>query len=220
MQLRYRLMPYLYSLAAKVYFDDYTLMRGLPMDYPEDPEVRDLSDQWMLGPAFMPCPVYEYEARSREVYFPEGGWYDFYTGEYIQGGRRLTVDAPYERMPLYVREGSIVPIGPAIEWTGDNSQSHITFRVYAGKDADFTLYEDDGTTYAYEKGQYSTIEVHWHDASHTFTIDARKGSFPGMSPRRTFCVTVIDPENPRAFDPDNDQTICITYEGHPATFGL
>ena len=220
MQLRYRLMPYLYSLAAKVYFDDYTLMRGLPMDYPEDPEVRDLSDQWMLGPAFMPCPVYEYEARSRQVYFPEGGWYDFYTGEYILGGRRLTVDAPYERMPLYVREGSIVPIGPAIEWTGDNSQSHITFRVYAGKDADFTLYEDDGTTYAYEKGQYSTIEVHWHDASHTFTIDARKGSFPGMSPRRTFCVTVIDPENPRAFDPDNDQTICITYEGHPATFGL
>ena len=171
MQLRYRLMPYLYSLAAAVHFEDGTMMRGLPMDYPGDPEVRDLSDQWMLGPALMPCPVYEYKARSREVYFPEGGWYDFYTGKFIQGGRRITVEAPYERMPLFVREGSIIPVGGAAEWTEDLPADHITFLVYAGKDADFTFYEDDGLTYAYEKGQYGSFTLHWDDAARILTLE-------------------------------------------------
>ena len=220
MQLRYRLMPYLYSLAAAVHFEDGTMMRGLPMDYPGDPEVRDLSDQWMLGPALMPCPVYEYKARSREVYFPEGGWYDFYTGKFIQGGRRITVEAPYERMPLFVREGSIIPVGGAAEWTEDLPADHITFLVYAGKDADFTFYEDDGLTYAYEKGQYGSFTLHWDDAARILTLEQREGSFPGMLKSRTFCVSVIDPENPLPYDPDNNNALCINYDGMPCRIGL
>ena len=220
MQLRYRLMPYLYSLAAAVHFEDGTMMRGLPMDYPGDPEVRDLSDQWMLGPALMPCPVYEYKARSREVYFPEGGWYDFYTGKFIQGGRRITVEAPYERMPLFVREGSIIPVGGAAEWTEDLPADHITFLVYAGKDADFTFYEDDGLTYAYEKGQYGSFTLHWDDAARILTLEQREGSFPGMLKSRTFGVSVIDPENPLPFDPDNNNALCINYDGMPCRIGL
>ena len=220
MQLRYRLMPYLYSLAGAVHFEDATIMRGLPMDYPADPEVRDLSDQWMLGPALMPCPVYEYQARSREVYFPEGGWYDFYTGKYIQGGRRMTVEAPYERMPLYVRAGSIIPMGEAMEWTDEKPADNITFLVYAGKDAEFTLYEDDGTSYGYERGEYSSIRVRWNDESRIFSLDDRQGSFPGMLKSRTFCVSVIDPENPTPFNPDKMNSLCVSYDGVGTRIGL
>ena len=206
MKLRYNLMPYLYSLAGAVHFEDYTMMRGLPMDFPGDPKVRDLSDQWMFGPALMPCPVYEYKARSREVYFPEGGWYDFYTGAYIAGGQTLTADAPYERIPLYVRAGSIIPFGPDMQWSDEKPADNIRLYVYAGRDADFTLYEDDGVTYGYEKGAYATIPIHWDDASRTLTIGARKGSFPGMLETRTFTVVVVDPAHPAGFAPDASGT--------------
>ena len=195
MQLRYRLMPYIYSLAGAVHFDDYTIMRGLPMDYPEDPQVRDLSDQWMFGPAFMACPVYEYKARSREVYFPEGGWYDFYTGEYIAGNQSITANAPYERMPLYVRAGSIVPTGPDMEWSDEKPCNDILLLVYAGADADFILYDDDGLTYAYEKGEYTRIPIHWDDASRTLTV----GDYEGL--RKSFSYKVIDPQGTSEINP-------------------
>ncbi len=191
MKLRYRLMPYLYSLAADAHYNDGTLMRALPMDYPADPEVRDLSDQWMLGPALMPCPVYEYKARSRSVYFPQGGWYDFYTGEFIEGGRRITVDAPYERIPLYVRAGSIIPMGPDIEWTDQVPAEEITLMVYPGADADFVLYEDDGVSYAYERGECAFTRIHWNDAEGKIEISPREGSYPGMAENLTFRVEVI-----------------------------
>ena len=200
--------------------EDATLMRGLPMDYPEDPEVRDLSDQWMLGPAFMACPVYEYKARSRSVYFPMGGWYDFYTGKYMVGGKRFTVDAPYERMPLYVRAGSIVPFGPAIEYTGEKQADKIVFVIYAGADAHFTLYEDDGLTYGYEKGACSTIDFSWKDDTRILTISPRKGSFPGMLKERMFCLTVVDPQNPQPYDAEGENALCFMYDGTLATIGL
>ena len=220
MQLRYRLMPYLYSLTGAVHFEDATLMRGLPMDFPDDPEVRDLSDQWLLGPALMPCPVYEYKARSRSVYFPEGGWYDFYTGAYIPGGQRLTVDAPYERMPLYVRAGSIIPFGPSVEYTGEKPADDILIVVYAGADARFTLYEDDGLTYGYEKGEYSTIDFFWDDTARRLFIGARKGVFPNMLGSRTFRVCVVDPEHPRGYDPDGESALSILYDGQADSVGL
>ncbi len=220
MQLRYRLMPYLYSLTGAVHFEDATLMRGLPMDFPDDPEVRDLSDQWLLGPALMPCPVYEYKARSRSVYFPEGGWYDFYTGAYIPGGQRLTVDAPYERMPLYVRAGSIIPFGPSVEYTGEKPADDILFVVYAGADARFTLYEDDGLTYGYEKGEYSTIDFFWDDTARRLFLGARKGVFPNMLGSRTFRVCVVDPEHPRGYDPDGESALSILYDGQADSVGL
>ena len=212
MRLRYRLMPYIYSLAGAVHFDDDTIMRGLPMDFPGDPEVRDLSDQWLFGPALMPCPVYEYKARSRSVYFPEGGWYDFYSGLYMPGGERLTVDAPYSRMPLYVRAGSIIPFGPAMQWSDEKPADNIRLYVYAGHDADFTLYEDDGVTYGYEKGAFATVPIHWDDASRTLTIGARAGSFPGMLESRTFTLIVVDPSHPHAYDPDAEG-IEVLYSG-------
>ena len=220
MQLRYRLMPYLYSLTAAVHFDDATLMRGLPMDFPDDPEVRDLSDQWLLGPSLMPCPVYEYQARERSVYFPEGGWYDFYTGEYIPGGQRLTVEAPYERMPLYVRAGSIIPFGPALEYTSQKAADRILLVIFAGADASLTLYEDDGQTYAYEKGESSTIDIHWNDTSRILTLGRREGSFPGMLSTRMFCLAVVDPQNPHPFDADGDEAMCFIYDGTPDYIGL
>ena len=219
MRLRYRLMPYLYSLAGAVHFEDATIMRGLPMDYPDDPEVRDLSDQWLLGPALMPCPVYEYKARSRSVYFPMGLWYDFYTGRPMAGGKRFTVDAPYGRMPLYVRAGSILPIGPEMEWTSEKPADDILLVVYAGADASFTLYEDDGLTYGYEKGAYSTIGLEWDDASRTFTIGERKGSFPGMLQTRRFRVVVADREHPFAYDP-SAAGVAVDYDGNTCTVTL
>ena len=219
MRLRYRLMPYLYSLTGKVNYDDYTIMRGLPMDYPEDPEVRDLSDQWMLGPAFMACPVYEYGARSRSVYFPMGGWYDFYSGSYMVGGKRFTVKAPYERMPLYVREGSIVPIGPEMEWSDEKPADDILLLVYAGADASFTLYEDDGLTYAYEKGAFSRIDIRWDDAARELCLGEREGSYPGMLGSRTFRVLVIDPEHPVPFGADVN-ALSVSYDGQSQNIGL
>ena len=202
MQLRYRLMPYLYSMAGAVYLNDYTIMRGLPMDFPDDPAVRDLSDQWMFGPALMACPVSEYKARSRSVYFPEGGWYDFYTGEYFAGGRSRSIPAPYERMPLFVRAGSIIPFGPEIEWTGQKPDDDICLYIYAGADAHFDLYEDDGESYAYERGAYSIISISWNDAERELTFSPRQGSFPGMLENRRFRIVVVDPDKPHGYDPD------------------
>jgi len=187
------------------------------MDFPQDLRVRDLSDQWMFGPALMPCPVYEYQARSRSVYFPEGSlWYDFYSGAAIPGGQRLEADAPYERMPLYVRGGSILPIGPAMEWSDEKPADDLLLVVYAGADADFTLYEDDGLTYAYEKGAFSTIGLHWNDAERTLTIGRREGSFPEMLKERTFRIVVADPAHPFAFDPDAKGTVTLRYTGSAA----
>ncbi len=221
MKLRYRLMPYLYSLTAAVHFDDATLMRGLPMDFPADPEVRDLSDQWLFGPALMPCPVYEYKARSRSVYFPEGIWYDFYTGAVVEipdqvgNDRRITVDAPYGRMPLYVRGGSIVPIGPEMEWSAEKPADDILLAVYAGADAQFILYEDDGLTYDYEKGRYSAIPIRWVDSERTLLVGAREGSYPGMPQERSFRVVVIDADNPQPYDPDAEGVLKVRYSGKP-----
>lgn len=212
MRLRYRLMPYLYSLAAAVSFDDYTLMRALPMDWPSDPAVRDLDDQWMFGPALMPCPVSEYGARSREVYFPEGGWYDFYTGSFQKGGCSRTVDAPYERIPLFVRAGSIIPFGPEMQWSDEKPAEDIRLYVYAGADAEFTLYEDDGLTFAYEKGACERIPLRWNEETRTLTIGERSGSFPGMLEQRRFTVVVVDPAHPHAYDPDAEGVV-LEYNG-------
>ena len=215
-KLRYRLMPYIYSLTGAVAFDDYTIMRGLVMDYPDDPEVRDLSDQWFFGPALMPCPVYEYRARNRSVYFPDGLWYDFYTGDAISGGQRATVDAPYEIMPLYVRAGSIIPVGPEMEWSSEKPADDILLLVYAGADARFKLYEDDGLTYAYEKGEYSVIPLEWNDGDRTLTIGERNGSFEGMLAERTFRVKVVDPGNPAPWNPDDEGDVSVRYDGSAA----
>lgn len=209
-RLRYFLMPYIYSLAAKVHFNDYTMMRGLAMDYPTDPRVFDIGDQWMFGPALMACPVSEYKARSREVFFPQGGWYDFYSNKYIQGGQTLTVDAPYERIPVFVRAGSILPLGPQMQWSDEKPADLIHILVYEGADGQFTLYEDEGTNYNYEKGKYATITFTYDDTHRQLTISKRKGSFKGMLKERKFNIVFVKKGQPIPLDldnPTNKQTI-------------
>ncbi len=213
-KLRYNMMPYIYSLAGMTYFNDYTLMRALVMDFGKDLRVKNIGDQYMFGPSLMVCPVYEYGAKSREVYFPETtGWYDFYTGKYIRGGHQETVDAPYERMPLYFREGTIMPYGPDIQYVDEKLPENITIYVYAGQNGAFSLYEDEGVNYNYEKGQYAIIPMTYDEASHTFIFEERQGEYPGMIENRTFNIVFIDKNNPRPFDM-NAQGTEISYNGN------
>lgn len=167
----------------------------------------------MFGPALMAAPVYEYGARNREVYFPATcGWYDFYTGKYISGGGRLKVDAPYERMPLYVREGAIVPYGPEMQYSDEKPAEEITLYVYAGQDGEFTLYEDEGVNYNYEKGQYAIIPFIYNDAEGTLTIGDRAGEFPGMLKERTFNVVKVSKDKPQPFDA-KAKGVTVKYDG-------
>ncbi|MBR3530008.1 MAG: DUF5110 domain-containing protein [Bacteroidaceae bacterium] len=213
-KLRYRMMPYLYSIAAWAHLKDYTLMRGLVMDFNGDKNVENIPDQWMFGPSFMACPVGYYGARSREVYFPQQrGWYDLYTGKYIAGGHTLEVEAPYERIPVYVPEGSIIPFGPEIQWSDEKPAELINLYVYEGKDAEFLLYEDEGTNYNYEKGKYATINITYSESSKTLTIGARKGSFNGMLQNRRFNVVTISKNHAQSLNLENPQGRMIEYNG-------
>nr|WP_236263944.1 TIM-barrel domain-containing protein [Dysgonomonas sp. Marseille-P4677] len=190
-KLRYRMMPYIYSLAGMTHFNDYTIMRALVMDFTADSNTYNISDQYMFGPNIMVCPVYTYKATSRDVYFPEStNWYDFETQEYIAGGKTMKVVAPYERIPLYIKEGAILPMGDDIQHTKEQ-QANITLKVYTGKDGEFTLYEDEGTNYNYEKGAYSTIKFLYNEATKTLTIEERKGEYSGMIKDRTFRIEFI-----------------------------
>jgi alpha-D-xyloside xylohydrolase len=191
-KLRYRLMPYIYTLGANTYHNDYTIMRGLIMDFAKDPRVRHIGDQYMFGSAFLINPVYEYKARSRTVYLPDGSsWYDFYTGEKTEGGRTVSADAPLSRMPIYVREGSIVPVGPDIQFTGQDPRGPITIQVYTGHDGQFTLYEDGGVSYDYEHGAFTSIQFGYDSKNGELTIGAQQGQFPGAIEKRTFNVRWI-----------------------------
>ena len=188
-RLRYRLMPYIYTLAGDTWLDDSTIMRALEMDFAGDPKVRDIADEYMFGPAFLVSPVYAYHARRREVYLPAGAqWYDFYTNRTYRGGQRIQAAAPLSRMPLFVRAGSIVPVGPAIQYTGEKPDAPLTLLVYSGASGHFTLYEDDGIHLDYRRGKYATIPFSFDRATGTLTIGPRSGEFPGMQQSREFRI--------------------------------
>ena len=213
-KLRYRLMPYLYSMAGWVHLKDYTMMRGLIMDFNGDREVENIKDQWMFGPALMACPVGYYKARNRSVYFPKAsGWYDLYTGEYIQGGQRLVVDAPYERIPVFVREGSIIPFGPEMQYSNERPADVITLYVYAGRDGQFQLYEDEGTNYNYEKGKYATIDITYNDAAKTLTLGKCNGSFNGMLKNRQFHIVYVTKDKAQELTFTPKSAVSVTYSG-------
>ena len=226
-RLRYRLMPYLYSMAGWVHLKDYTMMRALVMDFGDDDRVLDIKDQWMFGPSLMACPVSEYKARSRSVYFPKGrGWFDLYTGKMVVGSgdsasvRRLVADAPYDRIPVFVPEGSIIPFGPEMEWSDEKPAELIHLFVYGGRDAQFTLYEDEGTNYNYEKGQYATIDIRFDEATKTVTFGKRKGSFPEMLKQRRFNIVYIDKNHPHSLNLDNPMGHVVTYKGKQITVNI
>ena len=213
-KLRYRLMPYLYSMAGWAHFKDYILMRPLVMDFNGDKEVENIGNQWMFGPALMACPVGYYKARNRSVYFPaDCGWYNLYTNEYIEGGQNLIVEAPYEQIPVFVREGAIIPFGPEMQWSDEKPAELINLYVYAGQDGKFQLYEDEGTNYNYEKGKYATIDIEYDDEDRTVSFSARKGNFPGMLKNRRFNVVLITKDAPKPLDLDNPQGKLVTYNG-------
>jgi alpha-D-xyloside xylohydrolase len=213
-KLRYRLLPYIYSLAGSTYHQNYTIMRGLVMDFGKDTAVVNIGDQYMFGPSLLINPVYNYKQRTRDLYLPKGqGWYELYTGKWNQGGRRITAEAPYERMPVYVKEGSIVPFGPELQYTSEKPADTITMYVYTGKDASFQLYEDQGTTYDYEKGQFTTIPFQYNESTKTLTIGDRKGAYPGMLTKRAFRIVWITPASPKALDLERKPDQEILYEG-------
>jgi alpha-D-xyloside xylohydrolase len=189
--LRYRLMPYIYSEAWQVTSNHGTLMRPLVMDWREDVEAQNTGDEYLFGPSILVAPVTTEGATSRTVYLPEAKWYDFWTGAVVQGGKRIQADAPIEKLPLFVRAGSIVPFGPAMEWATQKVEDPIELRVYPGADGDFTLYQDENDGYAYEKGAHATIPIHWDETKKTLTVGPVEGKFPGMPKSWTFRVVVV-----------------------------
>ncbi len=217
-KLRYRLMPYIYTLAGMTWFNDYTIMRGLAMDFASDPAVFDINDQYMFGPSLMVCPVTGYKDRSRKIYLPDGcGWYDLFTGEYQEGGSNIVADAPLNKIPVYVKEGSIIPFGPEIQYTSQKPADPIVLYVYAGADGNFTLYEDEGTNYNYEDGAYCMIPFTYNDAGHTITIGARNGEYSGMIHDRVFRVVLVSKGKNVSLDFDAKPDKVIEYSGSEVT---
>ncbi len=212
-KLRYRLMPYIYSMAGMTYLRDYTIMRAMVMDYATDANVNNVSDQYMFGNSIMVCPVYEYGAAERDVYFPNtNGWYDFYSGKYISGGQVMSVDAPYSQIPLFVPEGAIIPFGPDMQYSDEKQAETITLYVYDGKDGAFTLYEDEGTNYNYEKGDYSTIDFVYDNKNKKLTIGNREGAYEGMLHNRIFNIVFVTADKAEVYNPDTPG-VRVKYSG-------
>ena len=212
--LRYRLLPYIYSVAWMITKDHYTLMRPLVMDFPGDVATKNIGDQFMFGPALMVNPVTERGATSRDVYLPTGAsWVDFWTGKPLIGGRTVSAEAPLDVVPILVRAGSIIPMGPFVQYSNEKPADPIEIRVYPGADGRFTLYEDEGDTYNYEKGKCATIQLEWNDKSHTLTIGNRKGGFDGMLKSRTFKVVVVKPGRGTGIDEASVSDKVVKYDG-------
>lgn len=189
-KLRYRLVPYIYSLAWMVTSQDYSPMRHLAMDFRTDANVRNVGNQYMFGPAFMVSPVAAAGATSRPVYLPAGAWYDFWTGSTVYGGATITAPAPLNQIPLQVRAGSIIPMGPEIQYATERSDT-IELRVYPGANGGFTLYEDEGDNYNYEQGNYATISITYIDNPRNVIAGARSGSFAGMDQKKVFNIVYV-----------------------------
>jgi len=216
-RLRYRLLPYIYSLAGAVTHEGGTMMRPLVMDFPADTNVFNIGDQYLFGPALLINPVTTFQARNRPLYLPStaGGWYDFWNGQWLAGAQALDAPAPYDAIPIYARAGSIIPTGPEIQYTGEKPANPVTLYVYAGTDGSFTLYEDDGLTYDYEHGAFARIPIRWDDARHTLTVGEREGSFKGMLQERTFNVVLITKDKPAGFSPAPAAQRSVKYTGQP-----
>jgi alpha-D-xyloside xylohydrolase len=216
-RLRYRMLPYIYSLAWRTTSESYTPMRPLVMDFRTDPRVDNIGDQFMYGPAFLVNPVTEPASTTRPVYLPQAKWYDFWTGTTIDGGRMINAITPLERLPLYVRAGSILPLGPDEEWSTEKPADPIELRIYPGADGNFTIYEDENDNYNYEKGAYATMPLHWNDAARTLTIGDRKGKFPGILENRTFRVVFVHENHGVGVNPADEVDKVVQYSGQQVT---
>ncbi|HEX3571570.1 MAG TPA: TIM-barrel domain-containing protein [Acidobacteriaceae bacterium] len=220
-KLRYRMMPYIYSLAWQVSASDYTLMRPLPMDFRADPLTWNDGTEFMFGPALLVNPVTEAGAAARRVYLPANTtWYDFWTGEKLEGGKHLMAAAPLDRIPLYVRAGSILPLGPEQEYADQNPNGPIELRIYPGANGAFTLYNDSGDTYDYERGAHSTIPITWSESARTLTLGSRQGSYPNMPRDLTFHIVIPNTAHGTGEPTSTAIDRTVTYSGVSTTIKL
>ena len=213
-KLRYRLMPYIYTLNGMVNYQDYTMMRGLVMDFPNDTKVFDIKDQYMFGPSILVSPVTDAAATKREVYLPKGTkWIDFWNGETFEGGQTISAPAPLDQLPLFIKAGSIVPFGPNLQYALEKNADPIELRVYAGADGTFSLYEDENTNNNYLKGKSSTIKFDWNEATATLTIGDREGTFDGMLTERTFNIVFVNKNKGNGCLESNSIDKTVKYTG-------
>ena len=232
LHLRYRLLPYIYSLAGWITQHDYTMLRALPFDFRSDPATYDIRDQFMFGPALMVNPVtcpmlYDVGSQpldgiqqTRPVYLPAGtDWYDFWTGQKYSGGQTIQADAPISRLPLYVRSGSILPMGPVRQHTNDLPEAPVELHIYPGQDGSFELYEDEGDQYNYEDGAFSMIDIHWQEAERQLTLEARKGEYAGMPEQRVIEIFLHD-EKPPAWHIPVGSNRKVHYSGQQVVIKL
>ncbi len=190
-ELRYRLIPYFYTFAAQTAATGVPMMRPLFLEFPEDAKTFNMEDEWLMGDRLLAAPVLT-QGGARDVYLPAGRWYDFNTGDPISGGRTLHLQVPLDAIPAYIRAGTILPLGPVLQSTALGVEDPLEVRIYPGADAAFTLYEDDGDTYAYQRGAASRIPMHWNDRTQTLTVGARTGSFRTMLPTRHLVIVLPD----------------------------
>ena len=213
LNLRYRLMPYIYSEAWQVTKNGSTIMRPLVMDFCKDNSALNQLYEYMFGKSFLVAPVTEPKVNERDVYLPESvNWYDFRTGKYFKGGQTIKAEAPLDEIPLYIKAGSIIPMGPAIQYATEKSDP-VEIRIYPGADGEFTLYEDENDNYNYEKGIYSTITFNWENEKKELTINDRKGSFPGMLSERKFNIVVVGKTKGVGITPVEKFDQVVTYDG-------
>jgi alpha-D-xyloside xylohydrolase len=213
-ELRYRLLPYIYSAAWGVTDRGEIIMKALPFAYPQDASVRQVSDQFLFGDSLLVNPVTEPLATSRNVVLPVGdNWVDFWTGQTYRGGQTIVADAPLNRIPILVKEGSIVPMGPVVQSAAEQ-QEPLEIRVYRGKDARFDLYEDSGDGYAYEHEMRATVPFLWNDRSNSLSIGARSGAFAGMLAKRTFRIVLVRPGQGVGDETASTVDRSVAYEGH------
>ena len=213
LSLRYRLLPYIYSEAWRVTGKGSTMMRPLVMDFRGDTSALDQVSEYMFGKALLVAPVTEANVAEWSVYLPANTeWYDFWTGKRFDGGQTTDVAAPLDRIPLMVKAGSIIPMGPFIQYSTEKSDP-IEARIYLGANAEFTLYEDENDGYEYEKGLYSTIEFRWNDSTRTLTIGKRRGNFPGMAKTRTFRIVVVAPDHGTGVAATTNVDKVVKYDG-------
>ncbi|MDD4922716.1 MAG: glycoside hydrolase family 31 protein, partial [Bacteroidales bacterium] len=234
--LRYRLLPYIYSTAWEVTSKSSTFMRALVMDFPNDKKVYDLNNEYLFGKSILVCPVTDSMYVSRvdktttthldvvktwKVYLPKGSdWYDFWTGKKLTGGQYIQREVPIDLMPLYVKAGSILPMGSFRQYASEKDDSELEVRVYPGADGEFILYEDENDNYNYEKGAFAVISFKWNDAKQELTVEDRKGTFPGMLKNRTFSFVKVDMRNGVDIQPSVKPTKVIRYTGKKVTVVL
>ena len=217
--LRYRLLPYIYSTAWNVTSQGGSIMRPLFADFADDKKVTETGDEYLFGRSFLVAPVLS-SGTSRTLYLPEGSdWIDFWNGKTLSGGQELTRETPIDEIPLYVKAGTILPIGPTVQYAEEKAWDALQIRIYPGADGEFVLYEDEGDNYNYENGRYSTIRMTWDDGARRLTISSREGDFYGMLQQRQFNVVLVDGQHGLGLD-NESCTVKVTYDGKKQTVEL